>query len=185
MWQSLGPSMALQIEYYSARKRNEIGSFLFLVCKWDLFIYFWLYWVFTAAHGLHKSEQGLFFIVDHQGSPGHSVSAVAVLGCGPQAPGGPSWLLGFCKVKAVLLITLPSFTVTRRHSWWESNGQWACWCHGVNQGSVTGPGYCHCVLSTTHSVKRRGKAKASFTWKCARWSRKMTNILCDENGKYA
>ena len=45
-----------------------------------------------AAHGLHKSEQGLFFIVDHQGSPGHSVFTVAVLGCDPQGPGGPSRL---------------------------------------------------------------------------------------------
>ena len=28
----------------------------------------------------------------HQGSPGHSVFTVAVLGCDPQGPGGPSRL---------------------------------------------------------------------------------------------
>ena len=48
----------------------EIKAFLIylFIIKFVLHIYFWLHWVFVAAHGLFSScsEQGLLFVAVHR-----------------------------------------------------------------------------------------------------------------------
>ena len=53
----------------------------------NVFIYFWLHWVFVAEHGLFSSygEQGLRFIVVASFVAEHGLQAHGLSSCGAQA----------------------------------------------------------------------------------------------------